>query len=82
MQFTCSHGSFIQKTIELRLLVSRISKLWEENYGCAKKYRRDLDIYLMNVLSYLYGIIMDLKINALGHGNNVFDGILLLKRAT
>ena len=28
----------------------------------------------MNVLSYLYGIIMNLSINAPGHKNNVVDG--------
>ena len=75
MQFTCSHGSFIQKIIELGLLVSVMSTLWEYTDGCANKYRCDLDIYLMTVLSSLYDIIMNHEINATGNGNNVVDGI-------
>ena len=35
----------------------------------------DLVIYLMTVLSSLYGIMMDSAINAPGHVNNVADGI-------
>ena len=52
-----------------------MSTVWEEKYGCAKKYRCALDIYLMTVLSYSYGIIMDRAINATGHGSNVVDGL-------
>ena len=52
-----------------------MSKVWEDTDGCAKKYRCDLDLYLMNVLSSSYVIIMDCAINAPGHGNNVVDGI-------
>ena len=39
--------------------------------GCTKQYRCALDIYLMNVLSYLYVIIMDCAINSPGNGNYV-----------
>ena len=34
-----------------------------------------LAVYLITVLSYSYGIIMDSEINAQGHGKNVFDGL-------
>ena len=40
-----------------------------------KQYMCALDIYLMTVLSYSYGIIMDREINAPGHIKNVFDGL-------
>ena len=52
-----------------------MSTVWEENDGCAKKYRCDLAVYLMPVLSYSYGIIMDCAINAPGHRNNVIYGL-------
>ena len=54
------------------LFVSGISTVWEDTDGCAKKYICALDIYSINVLSYLYSIIMDLAINPNGHGNIVF----------
>ena len=43
--------------------MSGMSKVWEDTAGCANKYRCNLDIYLMTVLSSSYGIIMDLAIN-------------------
>ena len=52
----------------------------EDTDGCAKQYRCALDIYLMNVLSYSYGIIMDRAINAPGHGNNVVDRLKPTKK--
>ena len=52
-----------------------MSTLWEDTDGLAKKYRCYLNIYLMNVLSSSYGIIMDQAMNAPGHGNNVVDGL-------
>ena len=55
--------------------MSGMSIVWGDTNGCAKKYRCELDIYLMTVLSYSYGIIMDRAINAPVHGNNVVDGI-------
>ena len=36
---------------------------------------RDLDIYLMTVLSYSYSIIMDSAINSPDHGKNAVDGL-------
>ena len=56
-------------------LVSGMSTVWEETYGCVNKYRCDLDIYLMTVLSSSYSIIMYCGINAPGNGNNFVDGI-------
>ena len=52
-----------------------MSTVWEDTDGCSKQYRWALDIYLMTVLSSLYGIIMDRAINVPGHGKNVVDGI-------
>ena len=51
--------------------MSGISKLWEDTIGCAKQYRCDLDIYLMDVLSSALCIIIDLTTNSPGHGKNV-----------
>ena len=50
-------------------LVSGMSTVWEDTNGCAKQYRCDLDIYLMTVLSYSYGIIIDITINSPVHVN-------------
>ena len=52
-----------------------MSKVWEDTNGCAKKYICVLGIYLITVLSSLYGIIMDRSINSHGHINIVVDGI-------
>ena len=52
-----------------------MSRVWEDTDGYDNKYRRDLDIYLMTVLSSSYWIIMDHPPNAQGHGNNVVDGL-------
>ena len=60
---------------ESGLLVSGMSKVWEDTNFCAKQYRCDYAIYLMTVLSSSYGIIMDREISAPGHGNNVVNGI-------
>ena len=51
-----------------------MSTFWEATDGYIKKYRCALEIYLMTMLSYLYGIITDHKINAPGNENNVVDG--------
>ena len=63
------------KKIESGILVSGISTVWEDTYSCSKQYIFYLSIYLMNVLSSSYGIIMDRVINAPGHGKNVLDGL-------
>ena len=39
--------------------MSCVSKGMEDTNGCANQYSCDLDIYLLTVLSSLYGIIMD-----------------------
>ena len=49
--------------------------VWEDTDGCANQYLCTLYIYLMNVLSSSYGIIMDRASNALGYVNNVVDGL-------
>ena len=55
--------------------MSGISIVWEDTSGCAKQYMCDFCIYLINVLSYLNGIIMDHAINAPDHVNIVVDGL-------
>ena len=57
-----------------------MSTVWENTDGCANKYRRDLDIYLITMFSYLYGTIMDRAINAPGYGKNVVDGLNEMKK--
>ena len=55
--------------------MSGMSTLWKDTDGCAKQHMRALDIYLMTLLSYSYGIIMYRTINAPGQGKNISDGI-------
>ena len=52
-----------------------MSTVWEDTDGCAKKYRCDLDIYLMTMVSASYGILMYHAINVPGNGNNFVDGL-------
>ena len=61
------------KTNELVISVSIFSTVWEDTDGCANQFMCDLVIYLMTVLSSLYGITMDRVINEPGHGKNVVD---------
>ena len=49
--------------------------VWEDTDFSANEYRCALDIYLMTVLSSLYGLIMDRSIRTPGHGKNVVYGI-------
>ena len=63
------------KIFESGILVSAMSTVWEDTDGCSNKYRFALAIYLMSVLSSLYGVIMDREINAPGHVNSVVDVI-------
>ena len=57
---------YLKKT-ESVILVSGMSTVWEDTDGCDNQYMCALDIYLMTVLSYSYGIIMDRAINAPGN---------------
>ena len=50
-----------------------MSTVWEGKNGCDKQYMGDLAIYLMTVLLYSYGIIMDRIINAPVHVKNFVD---------
>ena len=52
-----------------------MSTVLEDTDICVKKYRCAIAIYLMTVLSYLYGILMGSTINAPGHGNNFVNTI-------
>ena len=51
-----------------------MSTLCEDTDGWTKQYRFTLDIYSMNVLLFLYGIITDCTTNALFNGNNFIYG--------
>ena len=61
--------------LESGKLVSGVLTVWEDTYRCADKYRCDLDIYVMTVLSSSYIIIMDCAINEPGHWKNIVDGL-------
>ena len=63
--------SIYLKYIYSVISMSSMSTVWEDADGCANQYRYALAIYLMNVLSSSYEIIMFREINASGHGNNV-----------
>ena len=52
-----------------------MSTVWKYTDELVKQYVCTLDVYLMSVLSYLYGIIMDHKINSTRYGNNFVDGL-------
>ena len=52
-----------------------MSTIWEDTYGCTNQYMCVLDICLMNLLSYLYRIIIYCSINKYGHRNNVVEGL-------
>ena len=47
----------------------------EDTDGFTNQYRCALAIYLMTVISFLYGIIMDGEMNERDNGNNEVDGI-------
>ena len=64
-----------KKCCESGILVSGMSTVWDDTGVFSYQYSCALAIYLMNVLSSLYGIIMDRAIDAPGHGKNVFDGL-------
>ena len=49
------------------MLLFGLSEVWEDTNGCDMQYRCELAIYLMNVLSFSYGIIMDSAKNAAGN---------------
>ena len=49
------------------------STVWEDTDDCAK--RNHLTISLINVLSDIFGIILDCAIWSPSHGNNVVDSM-------
>ena len=55
--------------------MSSMLKVWGDTYGFANQYICTLAIHFMNILSSLYGIIMDCAINEPGHVKNVVEGI-------
>ena len=59
-----------------------MSTLWEDTDDCAKQYMRAVTIYLMTVLSYSYGIVLDCTLNAPVHENNAVDGLNSTEKLT
>ena len=51
------------------------STVLEDTDGCAKQYRCDIAIYLITVLSSIFGTITDHGINIPGHECFLVDGI-------
>ena len=80
MWFTLSYVSSFITIFESVILVSGMSTVWEDTVDCTKKYRYALDIYLMTMLSCLYGIVMDLAINVPGRVNNDVDGFNTMEK--
>ena len=56
-------------------LISALSKIWENNDGCAEQYWCSTTIYLMSVLSQRHSIIFDCGISAPGHVKEVVGGL-------
>ena len=61
--------------MELGILVSGVSTVWEDTEGYSKQYRCSIAFYLMTLLWFLYGIIMYRAINASCHRNIFVDGL-------
>ena len=51
------------------------SVLLDHTDGCAKQYRCGNALYLLNVLSLSYNIVIDRAICAPGHGKSIIDGL-------
>ena len=65
----------LNKSTELGLIFDWKKTVWEDTVGYAKQFRRDSEIYLMTVLSDIFGMIIDSEINVPSHANNVVDDI-------
>ena len=52
---------------EIKLLRASFSTIWENNDGCAEKYRCASALYLMSVMFQCYSFIIDQVISAPGH---------------
>ena len=50
-----------------------MSTIWENTYGCAKKYICASELYLISVILQCYSVIMDWGISSSGHGTEVVD---------
>ena len=59
MWFTCSYVCLLNTIFRSGILVSGMSTVWEDTNGFDNQYMYALAIYLMTVLSYSYGIIMN-----------------------
>ena len=58
-----------------QVLITSLSKIWENTDGCAEQYRCASTLYLMSVISKTYSLIIDRGISAPGHGKEVVDGL-------
>ena len=69
---TTAHSKCLIEILkEQKLLMSTLSKIWENNDGCAEQYRCASSLYLMLVYPQCYSIILDRDISAPGHGKDV-----------
>eukprot|EP00957_Ditylum_brightwellii_P083083 6315774-Ditylum_brightwellii.AAC.1 len=58
-----------------------MTTVWEDTDGCAKQYCFTNAIYLMPLTSVQYDIVIDRTIAAIGHGNDVVDGLNAVAKA-
>ena len=50
------------------------STIWENIYGCDEQYRYATALYLLLMLYHAHEIIIDIGVEAPGHGKDVVDG--------
>ena len=61
-------------------MTSTLSTIWENNDGCAEKYRWALALYLISVLSQSHPIIIDRGISSPGHGKEVVASLNVIDK--
>ena len=73
---TTSHSKRVIELLkEQKLLLSTLSKIWENTDGCAEQYICSSALYLVSVLSQCHSIIIYLGICAPVHGKEVVGGL-------
>ena len=55
--------------------LTRNSVLLDHTDGCAKQYRSGNALFMMNIMSLKYDIVIDRAIGAPGHGKSIIDGL-------
>ena len=72
---TADSNRLIELLKNQKILMSALSKMWENTDDCAEKYRCATALYLMPVLSQHQSIIFDWSISAPGNGKEVVGSI-------